>query len=236
MMNVFLRLPLLGLRWLAGVTLLFAFMWQLPAQTQATIPPQPAAQNQSHSQDPATSPCDWTHHRTWLSCAFKPLSDPAAIQIASSACGPYNTKFDVQRLPRSAENLTPPAGQALLLIEGPGIPGAVMRIGMDGKWMGAVKPVSYLAIPVSPGVHHLCLQSQPGHIFHNHGMYLNQVNAVAGNSYYFLVDFFQHIDMQPALEAIDSDEGRDLILWSAAARSSIRQVKNDGTNPTATAK
>ncbi len=235
-MKVFLRHPLHGFRLLAMATLLFALASQLSAQTQTTIPPQPAAQDQSHSQAPATGPCDWTNRRSWLSCATKPLSDPAAIQLASSACGPYNIKFDVQRVPRSAANLTPPAGQALIIVEGAGMPAPIMRIGIDGKWMGATKPASYLAIPVLPGVHHLCLQSQPGRIFHNHGMYLNQVNVVSGNSYYFLVDVFQRIDMQPALEAIDSDEGRDLVLWSAAAESTVRQVKNNGANPTATAK
>jgi hypothetical protein len=60
----------------------------------------------------------------------------------------------------------------------------VMGFGADGKWLGALKPGTYLFASTDPGQHHLCVT---GHLLLWKGLALRDMTAKAGETYYFFV-------------------------------------------------
>lgn len=60
-----------------------------------------------------------------------------------------------------------------------------VRVGLDGKWVGAIRGTSYLSFAVEPGEHHLCVDFpseflEPGRLVSLYGF-----TAQAGKTYYF---------------------------------------------------
>lgn len=157
----------------------------------------------------------------------------------SSPCGPANVKFDV-KLDHSQHSLSEPEpGKALVyVIEVFQRPPAewgltpTIRVGLNGKWMGANRGTSYLSFPVDPGESHLCTnwQSIQKDLSHQHA--LTSFVAEAGKTYFFRVqtrfetyargalhpDEVWTFDLQP----INSDEGKNFI---AASPRSVSQPK-----------
>jgi len=145
----------------------------------------------------------------------------AAIKAAEAACGPANARFHVV-LAAEAVKFPPRTGKAVIyVLEMP--LGPTVRVGIDGKWIGAEKATSYLAVRVSPGVHHLCVQQQSRSKFVNKLVALNSLEANADHSYYFLVDVAHPLG--PAwfrLDALNEDEGRELLArWPAAVAQAL---------------
>jgi hypothetical protein len=104
--------------------------------------------SQAHAQDALPQP---------------PQVDPYATPEARAACGPKFAKFDVRLDKRPFTASQPPSGMARvyivtqiepLLFFMPAPP--ITRLGLDGQWIGAARTYSYIALDVSPGIHHLC--------------------------------------------------------------------------------
>ncbi len=79
------------------------------------------------------------------------------------SCGADTTQYKVSHIRPDAPP-TAPAGQALVvLIQKPTgevfATDPILRLAVDGTWVGAVKGRSYIAIPVSHGSHKLCVSS-----------------------------------------------------------------------------
>lgn len=149
--------------------------------------------------------------------------------VAAAACGSRDVQFEVH--PAKAEPITQPdPGKSLVyLIEvfdratnQWGSP--TLRMGLDGKWVGAVKGDSYLAISVEPGEHHLCTNWQSGFQQLSSKLALAGLNAEAGKIYYFRARIIEGernfaLDFAP----VDADEGKYLI---ATVPPSNSQAKN----------
>lgn len=131
------------------------------------------------------------------------------ITAAEGACGPSVARFQVTVGPESA-SILPAAGKAIVyVLEMPS--GPTLRVGMDGKWVGAEKGASYLTLSVLPGMHHLCVQQQSRLKVASRMVALNSLRAISGRSYYFVADTARPLG--PALFRLDElneDEGKEL--------------------------
>jgi len=156
----------------------------------------------------------------------------------SSPCGPANVKYEV-KLNRTQHTLSrPEPGKALVYVievfqRPPGEWGTpTIRVGLNGKWMGANRGTSYLSFPVDGGENHLCTNWQS--VWKQLSAQHSQTSFVAeaGKIYFFRVQtHFQtyisgvaqssvvwSFDLQP----MDSQEAKNFI---AASPLSISQPK-----------
>ena len=147
------------------------------------------------------------------------------IPAAIAACGPAKIQFDVKADKYVAPPPQVPAGKALVyLFENiPRLPlhGATVRVGVDGKWVGATEGETYLTFLVDPGVHHLCVWSKANSWNPmEDGIALHGLNAEPGKTYYFRTRISQSKDSATTLlDAVDDDEAQLLLQTSAHATS-----------------
>ena len=145
--------------------------------------------------------------------------NPAAIQAAEAACGPQNARFHVEVAPHETPQNAPQGEATVYVIENAWTRTPTVRIAVDGKWVGATKGWSYLAVYVKPGQHHLCISKQTRSNKLDDNVALAPLLAKAGGEYYFLADTAGFIlPGLLALEDIDADEGKLLIATRGLAK------------------
>ncbi len=108
----------------------------------------------------------------------------------------------------------------------------VVQIGVDGKWVGAVRNNDYFAISVPAGEHHLCVQEEPVlQAFHPTWhpyppVYLSILSLAEGQTDYFMVS---GVEWQPDsnlnmnLKPIQSYTAK--LLLSRASPSNISRIE-----------
>jgi hypothetical protein len=103
-----------------------------------------------------------------------------------AACGPQSIKGNPRTIPIPKVESGPSPGNALVyFFSNPAqafAPG-IVRIGIDGKWVGAVQGDSFVAVGITPGQHHVCsnlLQKYSGN-----EIALDNLRARAGQTYFF---------------------------------------------------
>ena len=146
---------------------------------------------------------------------------PAAI----AACGPAKIQFDV----KPDKYVAPPpqvsADKVLVYlfenITRARMNGVLVRVGVDGKWIGATQSETYLTFLVDPGVHHLCVRAQGSWLaLAEDGIALHRLNAQMGMTYYFRTRISQpEGSTTTLLDAIDDDQAQLLLQTSAHATS-----------------
>jgi len=159
----------------------------------------------------------------FTSAAF--AQDPSRIAAAEAACGPMDVQFEVH--PAKAESLTQPdPGKSLVYVievfdrAVNQISRPTLRIGLDGKWAGAVKGDSYLALSIDTGEHHLCTSWQSRlKQFSTKAAFVG-LNAESGKIYYFRARIIEGgsafaLDFAP----VYADEGKYLIATVAPSNS-----------------
>jgi hypothetical protein len=169
--------------------------------------------------------------RPSLKCIFLCASLACAGQVWATtlpdSCGDDKVKFDV----KTEEGQPAPAGPAegkaqIVFIENENqMIGAFMyatvRFGMDGAWVGANYSNSYFALPVGPGVHHLCAswQSSLGRLKNN--VDLTSFTAESGQVYYFAaqVTVASRDSMIFGLSQLNEDEGKYRVKLSKLSTS-----------------
>lgn len=152
-----------------------------------------------------------------LISAFAHAQSAYITQQAQLACGDPSVKFDVQRAPGHPRP-TPTKDTAVVYILEPGSTpfhffGFTNRIGLDGKWIGAIAMGTYFAFQIPAGVHHLCTRGQSWMFGTVNLVSLAQLNAEAGASYYFL----------PTFSPLDPDEANLQLSRSVSATSTARK-------------
>ncbi len=90
----------------------------------------------------------------------------------------------------------------------------MLKIGLDGAWVGAYRQNSYFTVSVEPGDHHVCANVQSNSSV-GHLIALAHFTAEAGNVYYFRTRFFGGLP-EPAppfvdLDPVDSDQAKYMI-------------------------
>ena len=148
----------------------------------------------------------------------------ASAPAAKAACGPEKVKFNI-KLDRSRHVLLQPArGKALIYVfqEFPNTssaPSLIMKVGLDGAWIGANQKRSYFAFKVEPGVHHICVSGQwpfwsP--------VSLARVVAKPDGIYYYGSQFFCNSSGECGplnVGPVDEDQAKLLIQTSAYSTS-----------------
>jgi Protein of unknown function (DUF2846) len=103
-----------------------------------------------------------------------------------------------------------------------------VRVGVDGRWVGAYKQNSYFALSVEPGEHHICADVQTKAGKRPLPMFAH-LNAVAGEAYYFRTQLPSGIpSLYPEppylyLDPLDSDEGKYLITAYPYSNSALKK-------------
>jgi hypothetical protein len=136
-------------------------------------------------------------------CAF--AQDKAALSAAEAACGPRAVGFRVAADKSQHPTPRPEDGKALIYVVQKDA--ATTRVAADGKWLGALRRRTYLFASIDPGEDHLCAIGRIG-IWSQ--VSLHELNAKAGETYYFVTD----IADQFTLNQIDPDEGKHLVAWA----------------------
>jgi len=154
-----------------------------------------------------------------------PPRTPSPLAPAEAACGPMDIQFDAH--PAESQPLPQPdPGKSLVYVievfdRAPNQYGRpTLRIGLDGKWAGAVKGDSYLAFSVDPGEHHLCTSWQSRLKQLSTKIAFTGLNAESGKVYYLrarIIEGGQNFALDFA--AVDADEGQYLIAKAAPSNS-----------------
>jgi hypothetical protein len=140
-----------------------------------------------------------------------------------AACGVMSQNFKVHSgaAPGSAARV--PEGKAMVyvvedIVQIP-LNTPTLRVGMDGKWVGATRSHTYLGLAVDPGVHHLCVSVQGFTVETlENGITLHRLEVQAGKTYY--VRMRETMSRNPSLDfvdVVDEDEGQLLLQTSVPA-------------------
>lgn len=144
--------------------------------------------------------------------------EDAAAARADAGCGPSAQMFNVETSDDKHPVAQPQPGKALVYFFVDYVSAPTMRIGVDGKWVGANNGKSYFFFPVDPGEHNICAEWQSG-TFKKSSERVGEamhLAAEAGKSYYLRLNFsYQRMH----LELSDEAEGHFLIGSSLFATS-----------------
>lgn len=131
-----------------------------------------------------------------LLCAVNSFSqDLRNTAAAQQACGPAEVKFDtkdgLQEHPVPPEASQDKALVYLIQQDGTlaesciGTCRTLVKVGLDGRWVGATWGNSFLSAIVSPGDHHFCVAWESREKKLQQVIALRALNAESGKNYYF---------------------------------------------------
>jgi hypothetical protein len=95
----------------------------------------------------------------------------------------------------------------------------ILRIGLNGTWVGATRGNSYFDFSVGPGEHHLCVQWQSRSLWREAAF--ASFTAETGKKYYFRARITHHVGLD--LEKVDRDEGQFLVSSSVLSISRLKK-------------
>lgn len=166
------------------------------------------------------------------------LALPAFSQDSSStgtACGPEKTQFEVKTDKHGHPKAAADPDKAVVYVfervwlDADAVPVnlATIRIGIDGRWVGANHGNSYFSFAVDPGSHAVCADWQSSWVrISRPGSSANLASAAsltaeAGRVYYFQADVDERSHHQPmvTIEPLDPAEAKLLIATSAISSS-----------------
>ena len=148
---------------------------------------------------------------------------PTVQQVEATACGDFHVNFEAMQ---DGKHPLAPAvpGKALVYVisdfysaKGNYRAGPTIRIGVDGKWVGANWGAAYMYFYVPPGMHHLCVNWQSHLKSLNSLVTLKDVNFQSGTTNYFRISFTNGngygllYDNPLNIEVVDPSEGLLLV-------------------------
>jgi hypothetical protein len=152
--------------------------------------------------------------------------EQAPLAAAEAACGSKDVQFEPQAA--SSQPLAQPdAGKSLIYVVEVfdkvvgQISRPTLRIGVDGKWVGADKGNSYISFSVEPGEHHLCANWQSHWKRFSNEEAFNGFTADPGKTYYFRARINEigapgaASNFSLDLESLNEDQGKYLVASSA---------------------
>jgi hypothetical protein len=163
-----------------------------------------------------------------FSTAF--AQDQSPLATVEAACGGKDVQFDTQTAP-SQSFTQPKAGKSLVYVVEVfdkvvgEISRPTLRVGVDGKWVGADKGNSYISFSVDPGEHHLCANWQSHWKRFSNERAFNGFTADRGKIYYFRARITEiggatgGSNFSLDLEPLNGDQGKYLVASSAASTS-----------------
>ena len=150
---------------------------------------------------------------------------PEATLLAR-ACGPGTVNFGATADTSQHPLAQPQAGKATVYLVGSfvavdSLAEPLVKVGVDGSWVGAIRGNSYIFFSVDPGDHHICANWQSGLLTPSRLFALASFTAEAGKTYYFRARTLNEDNRAYSLglEAADNDEGQYLVASSAFSKS-----------------
>jgi len=144
------------------------------------------------------------------------------------SCGNRDIKLDVHTTkPATDPNVEAGKSQVYVVeIAEPAFPfdarKITIRIGLDGKWVGAVKGThTYMQVAVTSGEHHLCAERQSVQASLEREAAFISFTAEPDQRYYFRARFTEHSGVK--LDPVNADEGRLLISSSRLTTSTPKR-------------
>jgi hypothetical protein len=136
------------------------------------------------------------------------------------ACGPRNVEFTVAKGKDARPMAQPEAGKALVYVIAVKSL-ALVRVGLDGAWAGAVNDTSSVSFAVDPGEHHLCANWQNKAKDDPLMFAFRGFTAESGKIYYFktTVNSDETRMVLVKLQTLNDDEGRFLAAATAVSIS-----------------
>jgi|HubBroStandDraft_1064217.scaffolds.fasta_scaffold32547_3 hypothetical protein len=150
--------------------------------------------------------------------------NPDLVPHAQPACGAANAQFQVTTSDTHAETKADPGKALIYLVEEQKLRvfrDVTVRVGLDGKWLGATRGTSYLSFALEPGEHHLCVDFlseflEPGRLVSLYGF-----TAEAGKIYYFRARTMASVSSRGNrdiavldLDLVNDDQGKLLVANS----------------------
>ncbi len=136
--------------------------------------------------------------------------DQAAAARTAAGCGPSRELFDVKTDDSKHPLGQPEEGKALVYFLVDFVTAPTMRVGVDGKWVGANDGKSYFFFTAEPGEHNVCTEWQSS-TFKKSSERVGEALHVTfepGKTYYIRLNFiYQRLQLTLADEA----EGHFLI-------------------------
>jgi len=167
---------------------------------------------------------------TFLFATFAFAQEQSPIAAVEAACGPKDVQFETQAAP-SQPSTQPEAGKSLVYVvevfdRAVGqLSRPTLRVGVDGKWVGADKGNSYISFSIEPGQHHLCANWQSHWKRYSNEEAFHGFTADPGTIYYFRARINEiggsggASNFSLDLEPLNVDEGKYLVASSAMSTS-----------------
>jgi hypothetical protein len=168
--------------------------------------------------------------------SFAAAQNAPTVSQAESACGSSDVKFDIKTDARQHPLAPAEAGKAMIYVIEDWDPvdtgrtdRPAVRVGMDGKWMGATQGDSYLFFPADPGLRHLCVNNQSAIRSYGTFTHLNAaygLEIMAGQTYYFRVRMPRggtSTSYSIILEPLNIDEAQLLLARYSHADSTVKK-------------
>lgn len=160
-----------------------------------------------------------------LVVAMTPLLFGQAQETSrASSCGPADVKFHVRKTSATPSDTADTTRAHVYVIEVFRKPSfeffldPTLKVGIDGKWVGATRSKSYLVTAVEAGEHHVCVAWQS---IEKRLPALASFNAEAGKSYYFRARIMYPGGLD--LQRLDPDEGQLLVSHSSLSLSTEKK-------------
>lgn len=155
--------------------------------------------------------------------------DQASAARASAGCGPNEMQFDAKTDKTQHPQAPPDAARAVIYVFSERLEFPNVRIGMDGKWMGANHEESYFFFTAEPGEHRLCWDIQKGQGTLTDQGAATTFTAEAGKVYFFLtaLPYSVGFGTEWKFERIDAAEGMFLVSSRPLSTSRPKTQKED---------
>lgn len=139
--------------------------------------------------------------------------DQASVARAAAGCGPNEIQFEAKTDKTQHPQAPPDAARAVVYVFSERAEFPNVRIGMDGKWMGANHDESYFFFSAEPGEHRLCWDVQKGQEKLSDQGAATTFTAEAGKAYFFRTTLHGSNEIAPGwrFERLDAAEGMFLV-------------------------
>jgi hypothetical protein len=114
------------------------------------------------------------------------IKKQAYLARTAAGCGPNEIQFDTKTdKTQHPQALPDPTKAAIYVFSERFFSAPIVRVGMDGKWMGANRDESYFFFTAEPGEHRLCWDMQKGQETLTAQGAATTFTAEAGKTYFF---------------------------------------------------
>jgi hypothetical protein len=145
--------------------------------------------------------------------AIDKTMDDASAARAAAGCGRNEIQFDVKSDKTQHPQAPQDAARAVIYVFSERAEFPNVRVGIDGRWMGANHGESYFFFAAEPGEHRLCWDVQKGQEKLSDQGAATTFTAEAGKSYFFRTTLHGRAEIAPnwKIERIDAAEGMFLV-------------------------